>query len=136
MKRFRAIFTLFASLLVLVSSTSFTVGVHWCDGAVKEVAFLKQADGCGHQQMPPCHRKLMQDCCDDEKVEHDALGFDDTVSAVRIISLSDGFMTLPGDVIVALIIPEGFRGGNRIVDYYDVPIRSFDRNVVHHVFLI
>ncbi|QOI96109.1 MAG: hypothetical protein HRU69_00850 [Flammeovirgaceae bacterium] len=72
MKLLRTISSLLLAALVLMASSSFYVGVHYCSGAVKAVAFLDEADGCGHQQLPPCHRKAMEGCCNDEQFIHES----------------------------------------------------------------
>jgi len=69
---FRTIFCLVMACLVLMASSSFYVGVHYCAGEVKAMALLSQADGCGHDQLPPCHRKAMEGCCHDEQVVHES----------------------------------------------------------------
>lgn len=72
MRHIRTIMSLSLAALVLLASSSFYVGIHVCRGEVKAVALLDEADGCGHKTLPPCHRSLMDNCCDNEQIEHEA----------------------------------------------------------------
>jgi len=86
MKSFRTISSLLLAALVLMASSSFYVGVHSCGGSVNAVAFLTEADGCGHQQQPPCHRKASKGCCEDEQIVHERIDFK-AIDAVTIAEL-------------------------------------------------
>src|SRR5687767_4961192 len=91
MKRFRQILSIFFSALVFISSSSYSIGMHRCGGEVRDVAFLSQADACGHQQLPPCHRKLMSGCCSDETLSYNGQGFD-VNQTVNFITSAGGFI--------------------------------------------
>lgn len=86
MNLFRPISSILLAALVLMASSSFYVGVHSCGGTVKAIAFLSQADGCGHKELPPCHRKAMKGCCEDEQIVHERIDFK-TVDALALESL-------------------------------------------------
>lgn len=76
MKVLRTISSLFLAILVVFSSTSFTVGVHFCMGEARDVAFFTDATQCEMEQLlPPCHRKHGNTCCDDETIVHDSEDF-------------------------------------------------------------
>lgn len=67
----KTISSLFLAVLVVIASTSFTVGVHFCMGEASDVAFFTDAADCEMQQyMPPCHRQHKGSCCDDETIVH------------------------------------------------------------------
>ncbi|MBX2968451.1 MAG: hypothetical protein KF803_03695 [Cyclobacteriaceae bacterium] len=104
MKKLRTISSLLLAALVLMASSSFYVGVHVCGGAVKAIAFLNEADGCGHQELPPCHRKAMKGCCNDEQVIHESqeLKASSTSITLPVISTSD---IIHNTAILAEIIP-------------------------------
>lgn len=104
MMRSRSILSFILALLVLFASSSFYVGVHVCGGTVKAIAFLQEADGCGHQELPPCHRKAMDGCCENDQVIHDGLDFK-TTDAVASTLLPDATTILHSSRIVAEIIP-------------------------------
>lgn len=72
MQLFKTITACTLAALTLLASSTFYVGLHICQGKVKAVALLHEADGCGHQSLPPCHRKMMENCCDDEQITHEA----------------------------------------------------------------
>ena len=134
MKLFRTISSFALAFLVLVSSTSFMVGIHFCKGEIKHLALFRNADGCEKEkELPPCHKHLASSCCDDESVLHEGEGFKASVSDISI-GASDIDMDVPA-IIVAEIIPT-----NRVkkTDFYnyDPPLRSLDLTVTHRVFLI
>jgi hypothetical protein len=134
MKVLRIISSVAFTLLVLVSSSSFSVGLHLCGGHVNDVAFLDDADGCGHENMPPCHRKMMEGCCADETLVHESQGFKADLYAVALApTLLFPCIQLP--VFVADIIPTQPEPQEKFL-CYNIPLRSCDRVVAHQVFLI
>ncbi|MCK6616325.1 MAG: hypothetical protein L6Q51_01640 [Cyclobacteriaceae bacterium] len=104
MKLLRTISSLLLATLVLMASSSFYVGVHYCGGAVKTVAFLDEADGCGHQQLPLCHRKAMEGCCDDEQLVHESQDINGTTVTILLPALSSTDV-IHNTLVVAEIIP-------------------------------
>ncbi len=84
MRHFRTILSVFLAVLVLAASSSFYVGIHLCRGKVKAITLLNEADGCGHQSLPPCHHRAMDQCCDNEQIEHEASVLQLAQSAVTI----------------------------------------------------
>ena len=87
MSVFRTIYSLSLALLVLISSTSFQVGMHFCQGEVREIAVFSKASGCEKErELPPCHRHTKSSCCDDETVMHEA---DELTASGQTISLDD-----------------------------------------------
>jgi hypothetical protein len=134
MKRFRQILSIAFSVLVFISSSSYSFGLHHCGGEVRDVAFLSEADGCGHQQLPPCHRKLMSGCCSDETLSYAGQGFDVNYNHVDISAntpVSQFIQPLLADeVIPALTSLEA----NFV--YYDPPLRSSDHIIINQVFRI
>jgi hypothetical protein len=123
------------SLMVLLASSSFSVGLHLCGGRVNAVAFLEQADGCGHKKMPPCHRQMMKDCCDDETVIHEGQGFKGDLAALELAAPSLTDVIHNTTLVIAEIIPDGPDFLSRFL-YYDTPLRWSDRTIFLQVFLI
>ena len=80
MKVLTKISSLFLALAVLVATMSFTIGKHYCQGKLKNIALFEQAEKCAHeknQQKPSCHKVKMtchqkketkpeKSCCDSE----------------------------------------------------------------------
>ena len=93
------------ALLVLLASSSFFVDVHTCGGMVKGVALLDQADGCGHQALPPCHKKPMKGCCENDQVVHEGLDFKVTETATLNSSLIVSSIIYHNTVVLAQIVP-------------------------------
>ena len=56
------------SWLVLMTSLSFGVNFHFCQGDLKSFALFQEAKPCGHADMPACpmHQTMQseEDCCD------------------------------------------------------------------------
>jgi len=134
MKSLRAILSWFFALLVFGSSSTFSVGIHSCGGQVKAVAFLDKADGCGHRNMPPCHRKMMEKCCDDDVVAYRGQGFDHQNLTVSI-SAPAFIMIAPPVVLLSEVIPSVVNIPQADT-YYDPPLPATDRTVALHTFLI
>lgn len=90
--------------LVLLASSSFYVGMHLCGGTVKAVAFLQEADGCGHRELPPCHRKAMEGCCENDQVIHESQDIKSEVTGVALLLFSSTHI-LHNTQVLAEIIP-------------------------------
>jgi hypothetical protein len=134
MKALRAISSIALILLVLVSSTSFMVGMHFCMGEVQNIALFGKADVCEQEQsLPPCHRHMKAPCCDDETVIHDADDFKLSLTQVQL-SVPQFITVEQCFVIIGEIIPASPR--QRAYFNYDPPLRSSDITVKHQVFLI
>jgi hypothetical protein len=134
MKVVRSIGSLALALLVLMASSHFFVDMHLCGDKVKAVSFLSEADGCGHAKLPPCHQKLMKDCCDNEQIEHAAQDVKKEVVSVQLPTPTS-IDLLHHTLVLAEFIPsvEPTRLHNTP---YDPPLRAVDRNVLHAIFLI
>ncbi|MEX2233825.1 MAG: hypothetical protein WD824_16790 [Cyclobacteriaceae bacterium] len=135
MKAVRSIAAVSLAILVLVSSTSFMVGMHLCMGEVQNIAFFSKADGCEKEQsLPPCHRDTKAPCCDDQTVIHETDDFKTSATHHHIV------VPAPMDIEQALIlISEVIPSAplSRFKYYsYDPPLRSCDLTVEHQVFLI
>jgi len=135
MKIIKTISVVALALLVLLSSTSFMVGIHFCGGKMKNVALLSKAEDCGmEKKIPPCHRHLAKSCCEDQAIVHEAEGFKASFHKIDISPSTAIDIDLP-QVVLAEIIPAAallqFRYYN-----YDPPLRSSDLTITHSVFLI
>ena len=135
MKLFRIISSTALAFLVLVSSSSFMVGIHLCGGKVQHVALFTKANSCEMEQnLPPCHRHMQRTCCEDQAVIHKGEGFKASVFhalfvAPIAVDLEEPF------VFISEIIPSS--SFSRIKYYnYDPPLRSSDLTISLQVFLI
>jgi hypothetical protein len=135
MKLFRTISAILLATLVLVSSTSFMVGFHICMGEVQNVSIFSKADECAMEKnLPPCHRKMQEPCCDDETFVHEG---DDFKASVEQIHIAGPALTYIEHslVVLAEVIPSA--PSARVPFHnYDPPLRSCDRTVAHQSFLI
>lgn len=83
MKLYRRIILLTLTLLLLVSSTGISVGLHICGDEVQDLTFFGQQASCpmeeAQQQSPPCHQTKQskpdqQDCCQQHQLSVAPLG--------------------------------------------------------------
>ena len=135
MKAIRSISVILLALLVLISSTSFMVGVHLCMGEVQSVALFSKADVCPNEvSLPPCHRQTKNSCCDNETVVHKGEDFKSTTGQIEFAAPAPIVIDQPL-VLISEIIPStpAFHGNYY---NYDPPLRSCDITVEHQVFLI
>jgi hypothetical protein len=135
MKFLKTISIFALAFLVLVSSSSFTIGIHWCSGEIFNLSLLSHAEGCGMEKnVPPCHKQMVASCCEDDTILHEGEGFKASLSDVNLSTSPALEIQLP-PVIVAEVVPliPLLR-----TDYYnyDPPLRSHDLTVSYSVFLI
>ena len=135
MKAIRSISAVVLAVLVLLSSTSFMVGMHLCQGEIQNVALFSKADGCEmEQRLPPCHRHEKAPCCDDETIINSADDFKASVTYDQPAAQNSTFIARPF-VLISELIPA--TSVARLKYYnYDPPLRSHDLTVEHQVFLI
>lgn len=133
MNRLRSIMSPVFIFLILMSGSSFVVGIHWCGDSVQNIALFKNADGCEMEKLPPCHRKLTEPCCEDETIFHEGQELKNTVSQINITApyVADVIHT---SVLIAEIISPGIQEQEYYT--YDPPLRSRDLTVSLQVFLI
>lgn len=123
------------AFLVMISSSSFMVGIHFCKGELKHLALLTKAEGCEKEKkLPPCHKHLASPCCDDEQVIHEGEGFKATFADVSSSPAPVSDLELPLAVI-SEIIPDSPSSKTQYYNY-DPPLRSSDLTVAHRVLLI
>jgi hypothetical protein len=69
MKYVKHITSVILAVLVLVSSSSFTLNMHLCGGSLQSVSLIEDATPCPMEvQLPPCHKNIAKqksDCCQD-----------------------------------------------------------------------
>lgn len=67
------------ALLVLLSSSSFTVNMHLCGGHVQSVSVIEKAAPCAMEvKTPPCHKvkaPKKNSCCKDESLSFEGQHF-------------------------------------------------------------
>lgn len=134
MKAVKAISSVALAVLVLISSSSFTVGMHYCMGEVQDIAFFTKAEACEKEQsLPPCHRPA-DSCCADETITHSGNDLQASGSVVQVFTphVVDIAST---PVLIAELIPSAHVAVTHYTDY-DPPLRFHDLIVEHRVFLI
>ncbi len=135
MKTLRSTISIGFALLVLMASSSFSVGLHICSGQLKNIALFGKADGCEKEkQLPPCHRHSTQPCCEDETVIHDSEDFHASASHLDLSPQTAIDIVLPQVILAEIVSTDAIRSPRYY--NYDPPLRSCDRTVAHSVFLI
>jgi len=116
-KRFRPIFSVLLAVLVLVSGTSFMVGVHHCNGHIASVALFSNADPCPmEQQLPPCHKAAKKSCCSDERIVHQSEDFKPAVAHIHVAP-APLIAELASPVVIATLIPDAPTISVRAIDF-------------------
>ena len=91
MKFLKSIVSSMLALLVLVSSSSFMVNMHFCGGHVQSVSLIEEAAPCPMEvQLPPCHKKMAtkkSGCCEDKHVAFEGKDFNAQVQDFSMFSL-------------------------------------------------
>lgn len=132
MKALRSILSLFFAGLVLISSTSFLVGIHHCGGQVRSIALFDKAEPCEmERQVPPCHRIATGSCCQDVTVVHENEDFNSFPSFELSPSFSDD--ALATTILLAEIVPVT---APTVLPVYHPPVLLVDRPAALQVFLI
>lgn len=135
MKALCSISAVLLALLVLVSSTSFMIGMHFCMGEVQNVALFTKADGCEKEQnLPPCHRHMKAPCCADETIVHKGDDFKASIAHFHIVAPAPMDIEQPL-ILISEVIPTAPLSRTHYYNY-DPPLRSWDLTVEHQVFLI
>lgn len=131
----RTILSTILILLVLISSTSFMVGIHYCGGNIQNVALFTNAEQCDMEKsLPPCHRHLKAACCEDEAIIHDA----DDFKGSKVLLNLEAPLTIDVEqplTLIAEVIPVAPIAQTKYYNY-DPPLRSTDIIIEHQVFLI
>lgn len=135
MKVFRYISAVILAIMVLVSSTSFMVGMHICMGEVQNVALFGKAESCREEKaVPVCHKHMKPACCEDGLVYHEGSDFKGSVEHIHV-SLPAPIDIEQPVVLISEIIPASPIAQFKYYNY-DPPLRSCDLTVEHQVFLI
>lgn len=134
MKKLKTIGSSALALLVLLASSHFFVDVHFCGDKLKAISFLSEADGCGHADMPPCHRDLMNGCCENQQISHDAQDLKKETASIQI-SPSPQLDVVLHPLVLAEIVPQSLHQENLRLPYKP-PLPTIDRHAVLSVFLI
>jgi hypothetical protein len=135
MKFLKTISVISLTLLVLVSSSSFKLGIHLCAGDIQDMALFSEVEKCAMEKnLPPCHKHQTAPCCDDETIVHEGDGFEVSFSDITISPGPVLDLEIPS-VMVSEIIPES-PSARLFYHDYDPPLRSYDLTLTHQVFLI
>jgi len=139
MKVIHSILTVSLALLVLVSSTSFSVNMHVCGGHVSSVALVQKAAPCLMEIIPPCHggihlEKKSNGCCEDKSVVFEGKDFNSKVEHISFeLQTASWIAELPYIVSVS---PSSSIQAYSSFTLYKPPLLSQDISVLVHSFQI
>lgn len=134
MKMLRPMLSCLLALLVLVSGTSFMVGVHHCNGHIQDVSLFGKADPCPmERQLPLCHKKV-NTCCDDNTVVHEAQDFKASASGIHCAH-APLIAALASSIVISELIPVTVSKAPSGVDYSPPPFAP-DLNIALSTFRI
>ena len=134
MRAIQSILSVFMAILVLVSATSFTVGMHFCKGEVENINLFGKAESCQvEKSRPPCHKHIKPGCCADELVSHEA---SDLKGAIKQIHIDAPAIYIERPVVLISEVIPSADISRTYYHNYDPPLRSSDRNVSLQIFLI
>ncbi len=135
MKQYRPILSIVLAMLVLLSSSSFIVGLHRCRGEIKSIALFSKAEACDmEKQIPPCHKPSSTPCCEDEALLHSGEEFQASIADLSLSPVLE-FDIITPHVLIAEIIPVAPDSPAHFYNY-DPPLRATDLTVSLQVFLI
>jgi len=135
MKPFKTISIFAFVILVLLSSSNFMVGIHFCSGEIQNIGFLTKADVCEKEQsLPPCHKHTTAPCCEDETIVHKGEELKSSVSHIHAAAPLT-MDVVDFDVLVSEVVPSS-PVLRTAFSQYDPPRRSLDITVTNQVFLI
>lgn len=121
--------------LVLLSSSNFMIGIHFCSDEIQNISFLTKAEACEmERELPPCHRHMTAPCCEDETIVHEGEELKNPVSALDIPASLAMDLTKLHVIIAEVVPPAPFTHASRYL--YDPPLRWDDITIANQVFLI
>lgn len=139
MKFIKSIVSSILALLVLVSSSSFMVNMHFCGGNVQSVSLIEESSQCPMEvQLPPCHKKMAvkkSGCCEDKHVAFEGKDFNTQVQDFSTLTWQsiNWAVTLPM-IMEVIQVNESLTFSNHIP--YKPPIVERDIPVLVQSFLI
>jgi hypothetical protein len=133
--RFRKVFSMLMAFVVMFSTMSFAVSMHYCGDSLVETAFFKKAEGCGmevHSSSMEVCVFTKKSCCEDKQL---------IIQGQDELQLSFDKSPLEKQFLVALkaFAPLYlFDGGkqNNTLKPYEPPLVVRQLYVLHSVYLI
>jgi len=130
-------FSAFLAMLLLASTTSWTVGKHYCMGHLMNVSLFAHAEDCGMDMMmdegETSRGEMENSCCDDEIITVE--GQDDLKHSLEDISLGQQLFlaAFAYSYLKVLEFPSVRQLPN---EYYPPPLLIKDIQLLDEVFLI
>lgn len=137
------------ALLMMLSSTGFSMDVHYCQGQIKSISFFGKAKSCHEkQETSPCHQtkkschhnedgvsKTEKDnCCHNETVVIEKSDLDAT--ATQIATVQDIQLDFIAAFIAVYVFNYSVQTDYRPYAQYKPPLPDRDVQVLYQTFLI
>ena len=119
---FHKIMSFVMAIVVLFSTMSFTVSMHYCGETLVETAMFHKAEGCGMEMQKPATKDCSitkKNCCNDEQVAVD--GQDELQLQVDTISFQQQFF-IASFVYTYINLFEGLDHTNSSYEAYQPPL--------------
>lgn len=135
MKFIKTICSSVLALLVLVSSSSFTVNMHVCGGHVQSVSVIEKASVCALEvYIPACHKSIAKKtCCKEAQLTFEGKSFKAQESVS--LQLQQAFWIVELPLITTLSLPINLTTGYEFIQYHP-PLIDRDITVQVQSFLI
>ncbi len=122
---------------VLLSTTSFTMDLHYCGETLVDVALFAETEGCGMEMQQAKSNSaceiVKKSCCTDEQINHQ--GQDELKTSFEKLSFDQqAFVT--SYVLSYVNLFEGLETNVVPFDGYPPPILIKDVQLLHETFLI
>lgn len=145
MKLFHQIVAVCMAVLVLVSTTSFTLTAHFCGDELQDIAFFDAAESCeAHMaQIPPCHGEhdagpknhlKKKNCCEEQALINNSEEFLKDSIILKIFSPDSNFISFVASFLFSSLWPQI----DHFVPYsnYAPPLIERDISVLVQSFLL
>jgi hypothetical protein len=138
MKALRSILSFSLALLVLISSSSFTVNMHLCGGRVQSVSVIEKATPCAMEQLAktlPCHKVMnkKKNCCSEDHITFEGKHFKS--QELTSLHLLQSFWVVELPLISSLNVPIASATESHL-SQYSPPLIDRDITVQVQSFLI
>lgn len=134
------------AFIMLLSTTGFSIDLHFCQGQIKSLSFIGEAKSCHSQTTKPCSSKkkacsikttekdCQKDCCSNKTIIVDASDADQKIPNTELSSDQMDFLT----AFVEVYILSHYDFYKNIIPYqnYVPPLLDRDISVLVQCFLL
>ncbi|WP_232625255.1 HYC_CC_PP family protein [Pareuzebyella sediminis] len=137
-ERLHRLFACFMAFLLLASTTSWTVGKHYCMGHLVDISFFAHADDCGMDKVVPENDSVTVEsedsCCSDEIIS--VAGQDNLKNSFDQFSSDQQWILISFVYSYTYPLFYGFEKNTVLGRYYSPPPLIRDLQILDQTFLI